>query len=75
MLVLVVEVNLERWRAGGGARGETLSHRFGRQMEQRKNNENKINGGINWPPIGGPKHNNQPKTGNRDGGEHGGDMR
>jgi hypothetical protein len=25
-------------------------------------------------PIGGPKHNNQPKTGNRDGGEHGGDM-
>ena len=43
-------------------------------MEQRKNNENKIHGGVNWPPIGGPKHNNQPKTGGRDGGEHGGDM-
>ncbi len=43
-------------------------------MKQRKNNENKVHGGINWPPIGEPKHNNQPKTGGCDGGEHGGDM-
>ena len=39
-----------------------------------QNNENKIHGGVNWLPIGGPKHNNQPKTGGHDKGEHGGDM-
>jgi hypothetical protein len=44
-------------------------------VEQRKNNENKIHDGINQPTIGGPKHNNQPKIGSRNGGEHGGDMR
>ena len=32
-------------------------------MKQRRNNENKIHDGVNWPPFGGPKHNNQPKTG------------
>jgi hypothetical protein len=72
---LSVEENLERWRAGGGACGETLSRRLGRQMEQHKNYKNTIHGGIYWPPIGKPKHNNQPKTGGRDGGEHGGDIR
>ncbi len=30
---LSVKEILERWRAGDGARGETLSHRLGRQME------------------------------------------
>ena len=60
---------------GGGAYGETLTHRLRRQIEQPKNNENKIHGGVNWPPIGKPKHNNQRKTGGRDGGQHGGDMR
>ncbi len=59
---------------GGGVRGETLSHCLGCQMEQLTNNENKIHGGVNQPPIGGPKHNNQPKTGGHNGGEHGGDM-
>ena len=34
---MAVEGNLERWRAEGGARGETLSRRLGRQMEQHKN--------------------------------------
>ncbi len=34
---------MERWHVGGGSRGETLSHCLGRQMEQRKNNQNKIN--------------------------------
>ena len=68
MSALAVEGNLERWRTEGGAR---LGHR----MEQHKNNENKIHGGVNRPPIGGPKHNNQPKTGVRNGGEHVGDMR
>ncbi len=72
---LVVEGNLERWRAGGGARGETLSRRLGRQMERRKIIKNTIHGGIYWPPIGKPKHNNQSKTGGHNGGEHGGDIR
>ena len=75
MLALAVEGNLERWRAGGGALEEMLSHRLGRRMEQHKNNENKIQGGVNQPPIGGPKHNNQPKTGGRNIGEHRGDIR
>ena len=59
---------------GGGARGETLSRHLGRRMEQRKNNKNTIHGGIYRPPIGKPKHNNQPKTGSRGGEENGGDI-
>jgi hypothetical protein len=47
---------------------------LGRQKEQRKKYKNIIHGGIYWSPIGKPKHNNQPKTGGRDGGEHGGDI-
>ena len=58
-----------------GVGGETMSHHLGRRMEQCKNNENKIHGGINRPPIGRPKHNNQPKTGSCNGGEQRGDMR
>ena len=75
MSALAVKVNLERWHVGGGAHGETLSHCLGRRMEKCKNNENKIHGGVNRPPIGKSTHNNQPKTSSRDGGEHGGDMR
>ncbi len=69
----VIEI-LERWRAVGGARGEMLSHCLGHWIYQRKNNENKIRGSVNWLPIGGPKHNNQPKTGSRNGGENWGGM-
>jgi hypothetical protein len=43
-------------------------------MEKHKNNDNKIHGGVNRPPIGGPKHNNQPKTGDPNEGEYGGGM-
>ena len=75
MSALSVKEILERWRAGGGARGETLSHRLGRRMELPKINENNIHGGVNWPPIGKSTHDNQPKTGSRSRGEHGGDMR
>jgi hypothetical protein len=39
-------------------------------MKRRKNDKNTIHGGIYWPSVGGLKHNNQPKTGGRDGGEH-----
>ncbi len=62
------------WNAGDGACGETLPNRLGRRMELPKNNENNIHGGVNWPPIGKSTHNNKPKTGSRNGGEHGGDM-
>ena len=74
MSELLVEAILERWRAGGGAHGETLSHRLGRRMEQCKNDKNTIHCGIYQPPIGKPKHNNQPKIGGRDGRDHGGDI-
>jgi hypothetical protein len=47
---------------------------LGCQIERRKNYKNTIHGGIYWPPIGKPKHNNHSKTGDRDGGEHGGDI-
>ncbi len=60
---------------GGGSRGETLSCCLGRRMERHKNYKNTIHGGIYWPPIGKPKHNNQPKTRDRDRREHGGDIR
>ncbi len=74
VLALLVEAILERWHAGGGSRGETLSHCLGHRMEQHKNDKNTIHGGIYRLPIGKPKHNNQPKTGGRDGGEHEGDI-
>ncbi len=48
---------------------------WGVEQSDAKKLKKTIHGGIYWPPIGGPKHNNQPKTGGIDGGEHGGDMR
>jgi hypothetical protein len=59
---------------GGWVRGETLSRRLRCLMERSKIYKNTIHGGIYWPPIVKLKHNNQPKTGNRDGGEHRGDI-
>jgi hypothetical protein len=47
---------------------------FGALNGVTQHNKNTIHGGIYWLPIGRPKHNNQPKTGGQDGGEHGGDM-
>ena len=75
MSALLVKAILERWHRGGGAHGETLSHRLGRQMELLKINENNIHGGVNWLPIGKSTHDNQPKIGNCNRWEHGGDMR
>ncbi len=75
MSALSVKEILERWHAGGGAHGETLSHRLGPRMKLPKINENIIHGGINWPPFGKSTHDNQPKTGSRNRGKHGGDMR
>ncbi len=34
-----------------------------------------IHHGLNWPPIDHFTHNNQPKTGSRDGGEYEGEIR
>jgi hypothetical protein len=47
---------------------------FGTSNGATQNYKNTIHGGIYWLSIGKPKHNNQPKIGVRDGGEHGGDI-
>ena len=39
----------------------------------RKINENEIQHGLTWPPINDFLHNNQPKTGSRDGEDYGGE--
>ena len=58
---------------GGGARGGTPSNRLGRRIERQKINENEIQHGLTWPPINDFLHNNQPKTGSRDGEDYGGE--
>ena len=55
---------------GGGARGEMLPHRSGRQKEQCKNNENKIQGCVNWPSITKSTQEKQPKEVVLDRGEY-----
>ena len=60
---------------GGGARGGTPSNRLGRRIERQKINENEIQHGLTWPPINEFLHNNQPKTGSRDGEDYGGEAR
>ena len=60
-------------RVGGGARGGTPSNRLGRRIERQKINENEIQHGLTWPPINEFLHNNQPKTGSRDGEDYGGE--
>jgi len=63
-----------QWRhAWRGSRGGTPSNRLGRQIERRKINENEIQHGLRWLPINEIVHNNQPKTGGRDGGDYGGE--
>ena len=42
MLALAEEGIMERWRAGGGARGGMLFHPLECQIDQCKNNENII---------------------------------
>jgi hypothetical protein len=48
---------------------------LGQQIDQQKNIKYKIHRGLKWPPVDDYQHNNQPKTGSRNRGEHGGDMR
>ncbi len=74
MSALAVEGNLEVARGGRSTWGNAVPL-FWTLNRATQKNENKIHGGVNRPPIGGSKHNNQPKTGGRDGGEYGGDMR
>ena len=60
---------------GGWSAGGNTIPLFGMLNGAMQKQLNKIHGGINWPPIGGPKHNNQPKTGGRkNGGWHGEDV-
>ena len=70
MLALAVEGIHERWRVGGGARGETPPHRVGCQMEKPQIDENNIHGGVNLPPISKSTHDNQPKEVIWDRGEY-----
>jgi hypothetical protein len=50
-------------------------YRLGRQTERRKIKFIKIRRGLKQPPIDQTSHNNQPKTGGRDGGDYGGEAR
>ena len=48
---------------------------FGCRIDWQKLTKEKIHLGHRRPPIKHFTHNNQPKTGGRDGGEYGGKMR
>ena len=48
---------------------------FGAANKVTKTKKNKIRRGLRWPPIGKKSHNNQPKTGGRNGGDYGGEAR
>jgi hypothetical protein len=63
---------LERMRVGGSVHGETLFQRLGRQIERQKIKKHEIHHGLRQPLINNGSHNNQPKTGSRDGGKYGG---
>ena len=65
---------LERMSVGGRAHGETLFQRLGRQIERQKINKHEIHHGLRQPSINNGSHNNQPKTGSRDGGKYGGEV-
>jgi hypothetical protein len=65
---------LERMRVGGSVHGETLFQRLGRQIERQKIKKHEIHHGLRQPLINNGSHNNQPKTGSRDGGKYGGEV-
>ena len=48
---------------------------FGAANKVTKTKKNKIRRGPRWPPFGKKSHNNQPKTGGRNGGDYGGEAR
>ena len=66
---------LERRRVGRRAHGETPFQRLGHQIEWQKINKHEIHHGLRQPSINNGSHSNQPKTGSRDGGKYGGEVR
>ena len=66
---------LERGRVGRRAQGETPFQHLGRRIERQKINKHEIHHDLRQPSINNGSHNNQPKTGVRDGGEYGEDVR
>jgi len=66
---------LEQRHVGGRAHGETWFHQLGRRIDQQKINKHKIHHGLRQLPINNGSHNNQPKSGSRDGGKYGGKVR
>jgi len=66
----VIEEARWAWSAGGDV---IASFRVSNQTMKKQNN--KIHRGLKWLPIEKKTHNNQPKTGGRDGGDHLGEAR
>jgi len=58
----------------GSAGGDTIQS-FGAANGATKNKKNNLHRGLRLPPINNNTHNNQPKTGGRNGGDYGGDAR
>ncbi len=67
---------LERRRVGGRVHGETPFQCLGCRIEWHKiNNKHEIHHGLRQLSINNGSHNNQPKTGSRDGVKYGGEVR
>ena len=58
-----------RW--AGSVWGDLVSL-FGASNRATKINKHEIHHGLRWPPPNEYTHNNQPKTGDHNGGEYGG---
>ena len=48
---------------------------LGIESSDNKINKHEIHHDLRQPPINNGSHNNQPKTGSRDGGKYGGEVR
>ncbi len=66
---------LERGRAGGGACGETSSHRLGDDWDNKKIISNESRQGLRRSPIDEDTHNNQPEIDERGGVDTGEEVR
>jgi hypothetical protein len=55
--------------------GRHRSSVWGVELSDKKIYKHEIHHGLRWPSINNGSHNNQPKTGSRDGGKYGGEVR
>jgi len=53
--------------------GKHRSNVWGVELSDKKINKHEIHHGLRQPSINNSSHNNQPKTGSRDGRKYGGD--